>query len=151
MVKRLIGADNGDAARPSGGPLADTHAIGILIVDDQADVRRALSSLLKLIPDCLLVGEANDGREALTLAFEIQPDLIIMDVNMPRMDGFEATRKLRQMMPGARVLILTQHDSPQAVAAAKGAGACGYLVKSDSRNLSRAIAAVSKGLPYFPA
>jgi DNA-binding NarL/FixJ family response regulator len=94
---------------------------------------------------------SNDGREALTLAFEIQPDLIIMDVNMPRMDGFEATRKLRQMMPAARVLILTQHDSPQAVAAAKGAGACGYLVKSDSRNLSRAIAAVSKGLPYFPA
>jgi DNA-binding NarL/FixJ family response regulator len=147
----MIGATNGDAARPNGGPLADTRAIGILIVDDQADVRRALSSLLKLIPDCLLVGEANDGREALTLAFEIQPDLIIMDVNMPRMDGFEATRKLRQMMPAARVLILTQHDSPQAVAAAKGAGACGYLVKSDSRNLSRAIAAVSKGLPYFPA
>jgi DNA-binding NarL/FixJ family response regulator len=131
--------------------VANTQSIGVLIVDDQADVRRALSGLLKLLPDCFLVGEADNGLEALSLAFQIKPDIILMDVNMPRMDGFEATNQLRQLLPGTKVLILTQHDSPQAVAAAKGAGACGYLVKSDSRNLSRAIAAVSKGLPYFPA
>jgi len=133
------------------GPLANTESIGVLIVDDQPDVRRALSGLLKLLPGCFLVGEADNGVEALALASQIKPDIILMDVNMPRMDGLEATNHLRQLLPDTKILILTQHDSPQAVAAAKGAGACGYLVKSDSRNLSRAIAAVSKGLPYFPA
>jgi DNA-binding NarL/FixJ family response regulator len=104
-----------------------------------------------MLPNCFLAGEANNGLEALNLAFQIKPDIILMDVNMPRMDGFEATNQLRQLLPSARVLILTQHDSPQAVAAARGAGACGYLVKSDSRNLNSAIVAVSKGLLYFPA
>jgi len=131
--------------------LANTQSIGVLIVDDQADVRRALCGLLKMLPNCFLAGEANNGLEALNLAFQIKPDIILMDVNMPRMDGFEATNQLRQLLPSARVLILTQHDSPQAVAAARGAGACGYLVKSDSRNLNSAIVAVSKGLLYFPA
>lgn len=131
--------------------MANTQSIGVLIVDDQADVRRALCGLLKMLPNCFLAGEANNGLEALNLAFQIKPDIILMDVNMPRMDGFEATNQLRQLLPSARVLILTQHDSPQAVAAARGAGACGYLVKSDSRNLNSAIVAVSKGLLYFPA
>lgn len=131
--------------------MANTQSIGVLIVDDQAEVRRALSGLLKMLPDCFLAGEADNGLEALNLAFQIKPDIVLMDVNMPRMDGFEATNQLRKLLPSAKILILTQHDSPQAVAAAKGAGACGYLVKSDSRNLSRAIAAVSKGLPFFPA
>jgi two-component system response regulator DesR len=131
--------------------MANIQPIGVLIVDDQPEVRRALSGLLKMLPDCFLVGEANDGHEALDLAPQIKPDLVIMDVNMPGMDGFEATKQLREILPGTKVLILTQHDSPQAVDAAKGAGACGYVVKSDSRNLSSAIAAVSKGLSYFPA
>jgi DNA-binding NarL/FixJ family response regulator len=104
-----------------------------------------------MFPDCLLAGEANDGREALNLALQIKPDIVLMDVNMPEMDGLEATNQLRKLLPDTKVLILTQHDSPQAVAAAKGAGACGYLVKSDSRSLSSAIGAVSKGLQYFPA
>ncbi len=131
--------------------MASTQSIGILIVDDQPEVRRALSRLLKMFPECFLAGEANDGQEALNLASQIKPDIVIMDVNMPGMDGLEATKQLRVVVPSTRVLILTQHDSPQAVDAAKGAGAYGYLVKSDSRNLSSAIAAVSKGLQYFPA
>lgn len=131
--------------------MTNTQSIGVLIVDDQADVRRALSGLLKMFPDCFLAGEANDGQEALNLASKIKPDVVIMDVNMPGMDGFEATKQLRKMLPSTKVLILTQHDSPQAVDAAKGAGAHGFLVKSDSRNLSSAIAAVSRGLQYFPA
>jgi two-component system, NarL family, nitrate/nitrite response regulator NarL len=130
--------------------LANTQSIGVLIVDDQAEVRRALRHLLRMFPDCFLAGEANDGQEALNLATQIKPDIVLMDVNMPVMDGFEATKQLREMLPDTKVLILTQHNSPQAVDAAKGAGAYGFLVKSDSRNLSSAIAAVSKGLPYFP-
>jgi two-component system NarL family response regulator len=130
--------------------MANTQSIGILIVDDQADVRRALSGLLSMLPDCFLAAEANCGREALNLATQLRPDIILMDVNMPEMDGFETTKQLRQIMPDAKVIIFTQHDSPQAVDAAKSAGASGFLAKSDTRKLSSAIATVSKGLPYFP-
>jgi two-component system, NarL family, nitrate/nitrite response regulator NarL len=103
-----------------------------------------------LLPDCFLAAEASNGKEALTLAIEIKPDVVLMDVNMPEMDGFETTTQLRKLLPDSKVIILTQHDSPQAVDAAKSAGASGFLVKSDTRQLSSAIATVSKGLPYFP-
>jgi DNA-binding NarL/FixJ family response regulator len=131
--------------------MANTQSIGIVIVDDQADVRRALSGLLKMLPDCFLAAEASSGREALSLAIQLKPDIILMDVNMPEMDGFETTKQLRNIVPDTKVIILTQHDSPQAVDAAKSAGASGFLVKSNTRRLSSAIAAVSKGLPYFPS
>jgi DNA-binding NarL/FixJ family response regulator len=130
--------------------MAKTQSIGILIVDDQADVRRALSGLLRLLPDCFLAAEASDGREALSLAFQLRPDVVLMDINMPEMDGFETTKQLLQLLPNTNVIILTQHDSPQAVDAAKSAGALGFLAKSDTRKLSSAIAAVSKGQTYFP-
>ena len=130
--------------------MANTQSIGILIVDDQADVRRALCGLLKMLPDCFLAAEANGGREALNLAAQLRPDIILMDVNMPEMDGFETTKQLLLSCPDTKVIILTQHDTLQAVDAAKSAGASGFLAKSDAGKLSSAIAAVSRGLPYFP-
>ena len=129
----------------------NAHPIAIMIVDDQTDVRRALKGLLQMLQDCYVAAEAENGQDALRLAPEIKPDIILMDLNMPEMDGFETTRKLREIVPDAKVIILTQHDSPEVVDAARSARAAGFVAKTKSRELPDAIAAVRKGVPYFPS
>jgi len=131
--------------------LADSRILQIMIVDDQAVFRHALRALLKILPNLSIVGEANNGQDALELALTVKPDVVLMDINMPGMDGLEATNQLGKLLPETKVLVLTQHDSTQAVNAARAAGASGYLTKSDSRKLILALGALSQGIPYFPA
>jgi DNA-binding NarL/FixJ family response regulator len=102
----------------------------ILIADDQALVRGGLRMILDAQPDLNVVGEAADGRQALQLAHELSPDLVLMDVRMPELDGLETTRRLLARQPNAKVLVLTTFDLDEYVYDAIRAGASGFLLKT---------------------
>ncbi len=122
----------------------------ILIADDHELMRRGLASALAENPKWKLVGQANNGREAIELARKLQPRLVILDVSMPELNGLEATRQILEDSPETRVLILTMHDSEQVVRDVLDAGAQGYLLKSDAgRDLIQAVEALLKDRPYF--
>ena len=101
----------------------------ILLVDDHELFREGLAGLIKAQPDLTVVGQAGDGLEALTMARDLRPDLIIMDINMPICDGLEATRLVREALPEVRVVMLTVHDKDEKLFAAIKAGANGYMLK----------------------
>jgi NarL family two-component system response regulator LiaR len=103
--------------------------IRVLLVDDHAVLREGLRSLLSLQEDIQVVGEAGDGQVALELAEQLRPDVVVMDIAMPNMDGLEATRRLKQAHPRMRVLILTQHDNREYIFSLLQAGAAGYVLK----------------------
>lgn len=114
--------------------------IRVLIVDDHAILRDGIRSLLERQEDITVVGEASNGREALTRVGELQPDIVLMDVAMPVMDGLEATRHIKEAYPEVRVLILTQHDSQEYVTPLLKSGASGYILKrSGGREVVSAI------------
>jgi DNA-binding NarL/FixJ family response regulator len=120
--------------------------IRLLIVDDQRLMREGLRTLLELEPDLEVAGEAGDGQEALELFASLQPDVVLMDIRMPVMDGVEATRRLRQGFPEARVIILTTFDDDAYVFDGLRAGALGYLLKDVSgEELAEAIRKVAAG------
>jgi len=115
----------------------------ILLVDDHPIVREGLRTVLQRRSGCEVVGEASDGLEALEKAGSLHPDLMILDVTMPKMSGLEVCRLARQKRPDLEVLFVTQHDSPQMMREALGAGAKGYVVKSNAaRDLLEAIEVV---------
>jgi DNA-binding NarL/FixJ family response regulator len=125
--------------------------IRVLLVDDHAIVREGLRAVLSLSPDVTVVGEAGDGREALDKVRESGPDMVIMDVTMPGMDGLEATKRLTRDFPGVKVLVLSQHDSDRYVLPILQAGAAGYVLKrAIGAELMAAIRAVSAGECYLP-
>jgi DNA-binding NarL/FixJ family response regulator len=114
--------------------------IRVLIVDDHAILRDGIRSLLDRQQGITVVGEASNGREALARVGELQPDIVLMDVAMPVMDGLEATRRIKEAYPEVRVLILTQHDNREYVAPLLQAGASGYALKrSGGREVVTAI------------
>ena len=104
--------------------------IRVLIVDDHASVREALNLTLEFEPDIDVVGEASDGSEAVQLAQQIQPDVILMDTRMPVMDGLEATRRIVACCPNARVIGLSMYPADSMVQTMLRAGAAGYVEKS---------------------
>jgi len=117
----------------------------VLVVDDHEVVRRGLTSLLVAHPECVICGEATQGKEAIEKAIDVRPDVIIMDVSMPTLNGLEATRTLRTLLPSCEILVLSQHDSPEMVRQAFRAGARGYVVKSSvGKNLWDALQKVSR-------
>jgi DNA-binding NarL/FixJ family response regulator len=119
--------------------------IRILLVDDHPIVRQGLKTLLEGHSGWEVIGEASDGAEAVEKAKDLNPDVMVLDVTMPRMNGLEACRMLRQECPGLEILFVTQHDSPQMMREALEAGARGYVVKSNAaRDLLAAVDAVSQ-------
>ena len=103
--------------------------IGTLIVDDDAGFRQRVKQLLASEPDIEIIGEAADGREAILRAGELKPDLILMEVRMPGMNGVDATRQLKAEMPQLKVIMLTIFDLQEYREAAKASGASGYVIK----------------------
>ncbi|MFC6159853.1 response regulator [Kribbella jiaozuonensis] len=107
--------------------------IRVLSVDDQRMVREGLALVLGLLPDVQVVGTASGGEEAVRMAGELRPDVVLMDLRMPRCDGVEATRQLRQLYPDVKVIALTTYADDESVLSALRAGARGYLTK-DARS-----------------
>ena len=121
-------------------------AVRVLLVDDQALFREALGTLLDARPEVEVVGEAGDGHQALERAAALAPDVVLMDLHMPVLDGIGATRRLRVEQPGVRVLALTTFDDDEDVFAALRAGALGYLLKDVSGDrLVEALLAAARG------
>jgi DNA-binding NarL/FixJ family response regulator len=123
-----------------------TEPIRLIIADDHPIVRTGLKGMLADQPGFLLVGEATDGAEAVTLATQLKPQVVLMDLRMPVMDGVAATTQIRRLCPGTHVLVLTTYDSDADILRAVEAGATGYLLKDAPRDdLFRAIAAAARG------
>ncbi|MFD4988245.1 response regulator [Streptomyces sp. NPDC058374] len=123
-----------------------THVIRVLLVDDHQVVRRGLRTFLEVQHDIEVVGEAGDGAEGVARAEELQPDVVLMDVKMPGMDGVEALRRLRELANPARVLVVTSFTEQRTVVPALRAGAGGYVYKDvDPEALARAIRSVHAG------
>jgi DNA-binding NarL/FixJ family response regulator len=120
--------------------------IRVLIADDQKIVREGLVSLIGLLPGIAVVGAATDGEDAVRLALELEPDVVLMDLNMPRCNGVEATERLRRLRPDARVVVLTTYSDDTWVFSALQAGARGFLTKdAGADEILRAITDVAAG------
>lgn len=126
--------------------------IRVMVVDDHAIVRQGITDVLSSEEDIEIVASAKSGEEAVTLAGELHPDVALMDLSMPGMDGVEATRRTIDAAPGVRVVMLTSFAEPQHVNAALDAGAVGYLLKdAESDEIARAIRAAHRGeAPFSP-
>ena len=107
--------------------------IRVLVVDDHAILRDGIRSLLESQEDIVVVGEASDGAEAIELVSKLLPDIVLMDISMPKTNGLEATRSIKKSYPQVEVLILTQHDNREYIAPAISAGASGYVLKRSGR------------------
>jgi PAS domain S-box-containing protein len=122
----------------------------VLVVDDHEVVRRGVRSLIQSHSNYDVCGEAVDGQDAVEKAQALNPDVIVMDVSMPRLNGLEATHLIRATLPDSEILILSQHDSPEMVRQAFKAGARGYVVKSSiARDLLAALECVGRRQPFF--
>lgn len=122
----------------------------VLVADDHEMVRRGLRTLIESQPGWTVCAEATTGREALELAAATMPQVIVMDISMPELNGLEATRLIRKSHPNAEVLILSMHDSEQLVREVIAAGARGYMLKTDAGELLvQAIAHVAQHKPFF--
>src|SRR5215212_2216714 len=122
----------------------------ILLADDHEIVRKGLRAMLETRKGWEVCGEAATGREAVQLAVELRPDVAVIDLSMPELDGLDATRQIKREVPLTEVLVFTMHDTPRLVREVLAAGARGYVLKSDAaRHLISAVEALSKHRPFF--
>jgi two-component system response regulator NreC len=122
----------------------------VLMVEDHALVRQGVKALLDEEPDITIVGEAGDGNQALVLAQQLRPDIVLMDLTLPGLGGIEATRQICERFPDMKVVVLSMHDSEEYVFRALQAGASGYIVKySTSEELVLALRAVAAGSTFL--
>jgi DNA-binding NarL/FixJ family response regulator len=135
-----------EVSRNDAGMTAEDRPVRVLIADDHLVVRRGIGALLGSVPGVLVVAEASTGEEVLREAQLSTPDVVVMDLQMPGMDGVEATRRLATLMPGVAVLVLTMFEDDETVFAAMRAGARGYLLKgAEQQDLLAAIRSVVAG------
>jgi DNA-binding NarL/FixJ family response regulator len=121
-----------------------------MLVDDHEIVRKGIRVLVETRPEWMLCAEVGDGMEALKVAKEVQPDLIILDISMPNMSGLDLIIQLKRMLPKTEILVLTMHESERIMAQALRAGARGYLLKTESGDrLLEALTALSRHQAYF--
>jgi len=126
------------------------NAVRILVADDHGVVRKGLRLILERHDGLEVIGEAADGREAVRLAEELSPDIVIMDVGMPRLNGIDATAQILHRNPRAGVIILSMHSDEGYIVRALSAGAKGYLLKdSAEEDLIQAVRIVARGRPFF--
>jgi len=124
--------------------------ITVLLVDDHKDIRTELRNLLDAESDILVVGEAADGKQAVEMALKLTPGVVVMDIAMPKLNGLEATRQIRQVLPATKVLICSVHSDEAYVESAMAAGAAGYISKQTfAKVLVTAIRAVQKGNTFL--
>jgi two-component system, NarL family, response regulator NreC len=122
----------------------------ILLADDHKLMRSGLKALIEQQPDLAVVGEADDGRQAVALAVSLKPDLLVMDIGMPNLNGIEAARQITQANPATAIVILSMHSDESYVLRALKAGAKGYLLKDSAESdLIRAVHAVAGGKSFF--
>jgi DNA-binding NarL/FixJ family response regulator len=122
----------------------------ILIADDHSIMRRGVRALLEDHPGWEVCGEASNGREAIEMAERLRPEICIIDVSMPELNGIETTRRLRASLPGTEVVVLTVHDSEDLAASILAAGARGYVLKADvAQDLTAAVEALARHTPFF--
>jgi DNA-binding NarL/FixJ family response regulator len=125
-------------------------SIRILLADDHVLIRRGMRAWLQSMPQVEVVGEASDGREALHLIAKVQPDVVLMDIGMPSLNGLEVTLQVTKEFPQVRVLILSMHANEEYVVQALRAGASGYMLKdAEPEELEVALKAVSRGKTYL--
>jgi DNA-binding NarL/FixJ family response regulator len=123
----------------------------IILVDDHALFRHAIKRIIEKAPNLKVVGEAGDGYEALELLKEIFPDLVILDISMPRCGGLETSREIKKLYPGLKVIILTMHRDPGYMECALNIGVDGYMLKEAvADELIEAISTLKEGKTYFP-
>ena len=145
----VVDAGAGDAISAGAGSVG---AVRVLLVDDQAVVRAGLATILSAHDDLEVVGEASDGIEAVAAVRRLDPDVVLMDVRMPRMDGIEATRAVVASGSRARICMLTTYGLDEFVYDAMRAGACGFLLKTDPpERIVEGIRLVSRGEPVLSA
>jgi len=126
------------------------NKIKVFLADDHLILREGISSLLQKVPDIEVVGEAGDGREAVAKVAQLVPDVVLMDITMPGLNGLEATQQIKQKTPQVKVLILTMHETDQYLSGMLRAGASGYVVKTTATSeLISAIRAVHQGDVYL--
>ena len=126
------------------------NRINIVLADDHVLVRKGIKSMLELDTEIKVIGEAGNGQEALNIAKELKPDILVLDIRMPEMTGLEAAARLPEYAPNTRAVILSMHDSEEYVVQALQAGAFGYLLKdTDKEEFIRALKQVHGGHKYF--
>ncbi|MDB6024565.1 MAG: degU 2 [Verrucomicrobiales bacterium] len=124
--------------------------ITVLLADDHTIVREGFRKMLELEADIQVVGEAQDGRQAVAMVIKLRPDVLLMDIAMPRLNGLEATRQVLKAVPTTKVLILSAHNEDAYVQTATDSGAMGFLLKQTSaQDVCRAIREVQKGKTFF--
>jgi two-component system, NarL family, response regulator NreC len=144
-----VGRDLASRSYARRGVPARTEPVRVMLVDDHALVRAGFRAVLHASPDILVVGEAGDGEAAVSTALRVRPEVIVMDVDMPGGDGLTATRRLKEVAPDVRVLIVTMYEESEMLLEVLNAGARGYLSKSAAvRDLADAIRVVASGDVY---
>ena len=124
--------------------------IKLLLADDHEIVREGLRALLQAYRDCEIVGEAADGRQAVALVKELKPDIVILDISMPLLNGLEATRQILKIRPQTKVLILTMHESDSLIRDILDVGARGYILKTDvGTDLAKAVESLRWNKTFF--
>lgn len=130
--------------------LHGTEVIGVLVVDDHAVFRQGLTRVLELESDLRVIGEASDGRDALAKCRQLHPDVVLMDLTMPGMNGVEATRRIKEEMPSVAVLVLTIHETEEYLLEAIKAGVDGYILKDvEAQAVAEAIRVTHRGQAYL--